>query len=299
MKSPPAFLLGIDLEPLPLTGEDDARAWDDLELLTGVILAILRRHRWRATFFTVGLVAERRPSLLAKIMDDGHEIACHTHAHRRVDRLGPAEFERDLERNLEVLRKAGATGITGFRAPFFSLTERGAAPLYAALKAHGIRYSSSVSDSRNLPGWCARAVTVAADAGIVELPVSSLWPAPLGMPVGIPLGGLYWRCCPDALLTRRVRWAAEAHGARYLSSFFHPHDFYSDQSTYIGAGSILRNPLFAALLAIGRKSVEPKLDLVRALGFSFLPFQEFLDGEGVARGEAAPASSAATGGRRY
>ena len=46
-------------------------------------------------------------------------------AHIKI--LASDEFERDLQKNLEVLNKAGATNVTGFRAPFFSLTERGAA----------------------------------------------------------------------------------------------------------------------------------------------------------------------------
>jgi peptidoglycan/xylan/chitin deacetylase (PgdA/CDA1 family) len=275
----PCFLIGIDLEPLPLTDRSDETSWNDLHLLTDVILSLLRAHEWKATFFTVGLVAARRPSLVAAIVNEGHEIACHTYAHRRVDQLSPAEFERDLARNLEVLGRAGAKDVIGFRAPFFSLTERGSAAVYRALKTAGIRYSSSVSESRNLPGWAERAVRLAGEEGVVELPVSSLWPAPPGLPVGIPMGGLYWRCCPDSLLMERVQWAARQSG--YVSSFFHPHDFHSGRAKYISAGSILRNPLFAALLAVGRRSVEHKLELVRALGFSFLPFREYLEGEGV------------------
>ena len=84
------------------------------------------------------------------------------------------------------------------------------AAVYQALGRCGIRYSSSVSDSRNLPGWSERALTLARESGVTELPVSSLWPAPLGMPVGIPLGGLYWRSCPESVLLRRVRWITEA-----------------------------------------------------------------------------------------
>jgi hypothetical protein len=270
--SPGSFLLGIDLERLPLTDAGDPRAWEDLDTLTAVALAWLRRHRWRATFFTVGEVAERRPEMIAAIRAEGHEIACHTHAHGRLDRIGSDEFRRDLELNIAALQKAGAGEVRGFRAPFFSLTEKAAASAYRTLRACGIAYSSSVSSSRNLGGWSLRAPEVARRAGIVELPVTSLMP-------GIPLGGLYWRCCPESILLRRIRSIATS--SECLASFFHPHDFYSPQADYLGREILLRNPLFYGLLTFGRRSLEAKLDHLPQLGFDFLPFGEYLERRGL------------------
>src|ERR1700689_1823850 len=56
------------------------------------ILEIFEKHGWRATFFVLGWVAEREPALVRKIANAGHELACHSYAHRRVFSLSAEEF---------------------------------------------------------------------------------------------------------------------------------------------------------------------------------------------------------------
>src|SRR5882724_4721790 len=46
-------------------------------------LALLERTGCRATFFVLGWVAEREPELIREVAEAGHEIACHSHLHRR------------------------------------------------------------------------------------------------------------------------------------------------------------------------------------------------------------------------
>src|SRR6202049_3620852 len=48
------------------------------------ILKLFDEHRCHATFFVLGWVAEREPGLLRDIARAGHELACHSYAHRRV-----------------------------------------------------------------------------------------------------------------------------------------------------------------------------------------------------------------------
>src|SRR5882724_8275154 len=126
-----------------------AAAWDRLPGRvvenTRRILALLERHRARATFFVLGWVADRHPELVREIAAAGHEVGSHGYAHQLLDRQGPEEFADDLARSLAAIGRAlGRPGaLLGYRAPGFSLTSR---TLWALdiLRAHGIRYDSSL-----------------------------------------------------------------------------------------------------------------------------------------------------------
>lgn len=48
---------------------------------TPMILEALERHQAKATFFVLGIKAERNPLLVKKIFTDGHEIGNHTYSH--------------------------------------------------------------------------------------------------------------------------------------------------------------------------------------------------------------------------
>jgi peptidoglycan-N-acetylglucosamine deacetylase len=267
-KNPPAFLVGIDLEPLPLTDPTDPQSWADLQVLTGEVLSCLDRHGWKATFFTVGQVAEKCPELIAEISSQGHEIGCHTHAHHRLGHYTPDQFKDDLDRNLKALRAAGATELHGFRAPFFSLTEK-VSWIYEILASFGIKYSSSVSASRNASGgWSGRAPLAARRSGVIEMPITALSPA-------VPLGGVYWRCCPEPILLRRLRRIAA--GTDCITAFFHAHDFHSPRARYVGLDCFLKNPLMAPIMVMGRRSVEDKLSQVSTIGFRHQTFADYLE----------------------
>ena len=62
------------------------------------LLDLLAQQGHLGTFFTVGWLAERQPSLVRRIADAGHEIASHTWWHRRVDRVTRDEFRQDVGR---------------------------------------------------------------------------------------------------------------------------------------------------------------------------------------------------------
>src|SRR5215472_11748023 len=62
------------------------------------ILELLAEHSQAATFFVLGWVAERDPRLVRAIAEAGHELACHSYAHKRVCTLSPNQFRDDLQR---------------------------------------------------------------------------------------------------------------------------------------------------------------------------------------------------------
>jgi polysaccharide deacetylase family protein (PEP-CTERM system associated) len=175
-----------------------------VEANTAKCLGMLADANAHATFFTLGWVAEKHPRLIREIVEQGHEIACHSHEHRLVYELPPAEFRRDTERAKSVLESASGQPVRGYRAPSFSITDRSLWAL-EILAELGFTYDSSIFPVRhpnygtpNAPRFPYRIETNFGP--IVEFPMPTLqlggWRSPFG-------GGAYLRLLPYWF----TRWA--------------------------------------------------------------------------------------------
>ncbi len=183
------------------------------------ILQMLARHGVRATFFTLGWIAERYPPLVRSIVAQGHELASHGHAHERASELDRAAFRQDVERAKKLLEDLGGREVRGYRAPSFSI---GRANLWAldVLAETGHRYSSSIypiaHDHYGMPDAPRFAHRVA--EGLIEIPATTVRLGGRNLPAG---GGGYFRLLPYAAsrwLIRRVN-AVDAQSAVF---YFHP-----------------------------------------------------------------------------
>ena len=122
--------------------------WDRCELRvkrnTDRILELFSKYDVHSTFFVLGWIADKMPELIRQIEHGGHEIAVHGYNHLLITHLTPEEFEEDLARALEALKRCGVRGqVIGFRAPSFTIVEETKWAL-SILERHGIRYDSSV-----------------------------------------------------------------------------------------------------------------------------------------------------------
>src|SRR5258708_40271876 len=63
-----------------------------------IFLDLLAEYGAHATFFTLGLLAERYPELVRRIAAAGHEVACHGYGHLIAYRMTSAEFRDDTHR---------------------------------------------------------------------------------------------------------------------------------------------------------------------------------------------------------
>ena len=108
----PVLLLSIDFEDWhQLVHRQLGRAdWDRrgpaLERQTEAVLACSTISASRATFFVLGMTAERYPDLVREAAARGHELACHGYAHERVYDQTREAFRADLERGLDALEAA-------------------------------------------------------------------------------------------------------------------------------------------------------------------------------------------------
>jgi polysaccharide deacetylase family protein (PEP-CTERM system associated) len=187
---------------------------------TRAVLDFLSARGVRGTFFVVGEVAEHHPDLVRAVAAGGHELALHGWRHVPLTELDPAQLRADARRGKALLEELGGHGVTGFRAPTFSLVPESRWAVDVLAEA-GFTYSSSVLPARS-PLFGDPTVPVTPftwPSGIVELPCPVARVGSVGLPY---LGGVYLRALP--------RPAARALGAAArrdlaLWVYCHPYDF--------------------------------------------------------------------------
>jgi len=195
------------------------------------ILHMLDNHATKATFFTLGWIAERYPHLVRRIVDGGHELASHGYGHERASDLTEAAFFSDIDSAKKLLEDLSGHEVKGYRAPSFSIGE---ANLWAfdCLERAGHCYSSSIypirHDHYGMPDAPRFAHQVR--AGLLEVPVTTArfldrnWPAS---------GGGYFRLMPYAM----SRWLLQ-HVNRIDRQaavfYFHPWEIDAGQPRIAG-----------------------------------------------------------------
>jgi polysaccharide deacetylase family protein (PEP-CTERM system associated) len=199
--------------------------WDQLPSRvaanTGAVLDLFAQRGVKATFFTLGWVAERHKPLIRRIVEEGHELASHGYEHDRVHSLTPAQFAADLARTKAILEDVSGQPVIGYRAPSFSI---GARNLWAleTLAAQGYRYSSSVypiaHDHYGWPEAPRHAFQPVKSSPLVEIPVTTVRAFGRTFPCG---GGGFFRLLPYALSRWTLRQVNEVDGQAAIF-YFHP-----------------------------------------------------------------------------
>lgn len=210
----------------------DRKDWDGLtcrvERNCDEILALFGDAGVKATFFTLGWVAERYPAMMRRIAAEGHEIASHGWDHARVFTLGREAFAADIERARKVLEDVTGARVIGYRAPSFSIDAR--TPwAHEVLAEQGYVYSSSVAPIvhdhygwREAPRFAFRPVV---GAELLEIPVTTAEVAGRRMAAG---GGGFFRLLPYAVSRWAIRQVNEREG-RPAAFYFHPWEIDPDQ----------------------------------------------------------------------
>ncbi|MDE2198455.1 MAG: DUF3473 domain-containing protein [Rhodospirillales bacterium] len=209
-----------------------------VEANTDRILELFAQAGIRATFFTLGWVAQRHPALVRRIVAGGHELASHGYGHAPVHTLDAAAFRDDLLRARHLLEDHGGVAVHGYRAPTFSIGPR--SPwAYAVLEETGHQYSSSVFPIRHdLYGEpdAPRTAFQPAGGALWELPMTTVRLLGRNLPCA---GGGYFRLLPYALFRmglRRVNGMEQRPGIFY----FHPWEIDPGQPRVAGSGAVAR-----------------------------------------------------------
>ncbi|WP_217907105.1 XrtA system polysaccharide deacetylase [Massilia sp. BJB1822] len=214
-------------------------AWPSLECRVEAnidrILGILDAGQAKATFFTLGWIAERYPAMVKRIVAGGHELASHGYSHLRASDQDRAQFMQDISSSKAILEDIGGQAVQGYRAPSFSI---GPGNLWAldALHEAGYRYSSSIypiqHDHYGMPDAPRFAFYPNGKDGLLEVPITTVRLMQRNLPAG---GGGYFRLLPYALSRRMMRRVNREDGQAAIF-YFHPWEIDPQQPRPAGIG---------------------------------------------------------------
>ena len=276
ISSPPVHCLTFDVEEHfqvnAFDSEERRLGWANaesrVEHSTEKLLALLDRHRYRATFFVLGWVAERHAGLVQRIAAAGHEIASHGYGHEIVTRLSPEAFREDVRKAKKILEDVIGAPITGYRAPSFTIMPATAWAL-EVLVQEGHSWDSSIvpviHDVYGWPGADPFPHRIETPSGpLFELPPSTSPAVGARLAVG---GGGYFRFYPYVVIRHFLR-RIEAQG-RPVVFYLHPWELDEEQPRMEGK----RLSVYRHYLNLHR--VEGRLE--RLLDdFRFAPVREVL-----------------------
>lgn len=246
------------------------------------LLNLLADANQEATFFVMGMLAERHPNLIKQIDAQGHEIASHGYAHLTIDRLSRKQFEEDTKQAKGLLEDITGQPIHGYRAAEFSIRRK---TLWAleVLAELGFEYDSSIFPIYHrrygIAGFCPQVKRYGLQNGlqIIEIPLTTLPLGKLNLPIA---GGGYFRTIPLWLICRAVNQLSANHNPMVI--YLHPYEFDSqclnvfkllDRDRW---NERLRGFFFNFHQNLGRDKISFKLaELLNR--FRFTTCQEFLD----------------------
>lgn len=200
--------------------------WDSMEYRveanTDRLLDLLDQYDTKATFFTLGWVAERSPELVRRIRNAGHEVASHGYSHQLIYNQTPDVFREETRRSKAILEDILGEPVAGYRAASYSITSRSRWAL-DILAEEGFTWDSSIFPVHHdrygmpdAPRWPYRLKT---DNGheLAEFPLSTLKLPGYTLPIA---GGGYFRLFPYWF----SQWGLGAinHQGRPFVFYLHP-----------------------------------------------------------------------------
>jgi polysaccharide deacetylase family protein (PEP-CTERM system associated) len=199
--------------------------WDHMESRvernTHKVLELFEEFHLHATFFVLGWIAERYPSLIRAIQAAGHELGCHSYAHRLVYELTPDEFRADTRRALCAVEDVAGLPVRAYRAPSFSITARSLWALEILLEL-GFTIDSSIFPAWNwlygIPNAPRQPFRIHVNGSdLLEFPPATLKIGRWSLPV---TGGAYLRILPYRLQVIALK--AMMDRGEPIVLYFHP-----------------------------------------------------------------------------
>jgi len=201
-----------------------------VEKTTQIILDLFDMYKVKATFFTLGFIAESHPHLIEKIISKGHEIASHSYYHTDLRKMNNQQFEDELKKSINILEKTSGEKILGFRAPYYSINKENFW-VFDIMKKY-LKYDSSIFPVRTplygIPEAPRFIYTISeknplehdSDGALIEIP-----PATMRLPIlgNIPIaGGFHLRFLPIQLIRFGIRRLNNQKIPAVC--YIHPHD---------------------------------------------------------------------------
>ncbi len=205
------FLLSFDIEEfdMPFEYGKAISLEDQIEVSsrgTHIILDLLGKHRFKATFFSTVVFAQQVPDIIQRIKDEGHELASHSYYHSQFNPQDLLESRKELE-------KLSGMQVEGFRMPrMMPVDDR-------EIENAGYKYNSSVNPTW-LPG---RYNNLHVPRTIFKTNKLIQVPASVSPVMRIPLFWLSMHNFPLWLYLSLLKKTHKRDG--YVNIYFHPWEF--------------------------------------------------------------------------
>jgi polysaccharide deacetylase family protein (PEP-CTERM system associated) len=238
MKNPVTNALTVDVEDYfqvsAFAGNINRAEWDAcesrVEANTRKLLTLFEKFNHKATFFTLGWVAERCPQIVKAIYERGHEVACHGYSHQLIYNQTPEEFTAETVKAKKILEDIIQSPVLGYRAASYSITKDS---LWALdiLAETGFTYDSSIfpvhHDRYGIPGAEDKPHQLTTPSGrtLIEFPISTKSYFGYRLPVG---GGGYFRIYPYAF-SRMALSSINRQSRQPFIFYLHPWEVDPDQ----------------------------------------------------------------------
>lgn len=202
--------------------------WEDitlrLEMPTLKILNILDKYKIKGTFFVLGWIAEKVPSLVREISRRGHEVASHGFSHRLnndTSLFTSRDLKSDISKSKKILEEITGKEVIGYRAPSFSISDE----VLVILRETGYKYDSSLFRSKMNPRYGKLSTTALLGLNktnsIKEFEIPTVQLPGLSLPFA---GGAYFRILPLWMVQLATVAATNATGDVTVF-YFHPWEF--------------------------------------------------------------------------
>lgn len=229
------------------------------------MLDIFDRNQVKATFFFLGWIAEKHPTLVKETLKRGHEVSTHGYAHKLIYNQTPDEFNNDIYKAKSIIESITGKAVIGYRAPGFSITPQ-TEWAFDILSKNGIKYDSSIFPGTRFLGhfneFTKKPCLVKTNySDIIEFPQTIV---DFGMFKLSCFGGGYFRLFPKSVFLAMSGIIKKAN--RPLIMYIHPRDIDIDQPQI----PFPRLKRFRHYVNISK--TEQKLDDISSR-FSFISFE--------------------------
>lgn len=254
------ILLSFDTEEFDVPREHgvDYTLKEGLEVSiygTNLILDILKKNEVKATFFCTGNFAENAKEVMNRIINEGHEVACHG-----VDHWNPKAT--DFEQSKIIVERIIGKKVFGYRQPrMFPVNDN-------EIEKMGYTYNSSLNPAF-IPGRYMHLTTPRTwfmKGKVMQIPASV---TPI---LRFPLFWLSLHNLPKKLYHWMVRRVLKCDG--YFVTYFHPWEFYE----------LKEHPEFKLPFIITRNSgkqlvnrLDYLIQMLKERGHLFITFKEFTE----------------------
>jgi len=201
----------------------------------------------------------------------GHEIACHSYSHTRVDCLNEESFREDTRRALDVITRASGVMPIGYRAPSWSINS--SIPwAFEVLAELGFQYDSSVfpikHDIYGEPSAPRNIFRMKLKSGrsLYEIPASTVKLLGRNVPV---CGGGYLRHSPYWYTAAMIRKLNNSGSPGMV--YIHPWELDLEQPRTEGLSAFQKFRQYGSISTLGKK-IEKLLS-----EFDFIPAGDYIN----------------------